>query len=197
MIVLMRAIEPDALSLRKKYDDEVDAVVRANSTQIAKARFDVNGFNDPPDATFTLRLSYGAVKGYQQDGKQVPYFTTIGGAYQHAAEHGNKDPYELPKSWIEAKSKLNSKTHLDYVTTADIIGGNSGSPTVNKDGEVVGIVFDGNIQSLPWDFIFDEVQGRSVHVDSDGIIEALRNIYHADALANELTGAQKKAAGAK
>lgn len=194
LIVMMRSVEPDARALRKKYDDEVDAVVRANSTLIAKARFAVNGYNDPPDATFTLRLSYGAVKGYEQDGKRIPYFTTIGGAFQHAAEHGNKDPFELPKSWMEAKPRLNLNTPLNFVSTADIIGGNSGSPTVNKAGEVVGIVFDGNIQSLPWDYIYDDVQGRSVHVDSRGIIEALKNIYHADALANELTGRATKPA---
>jgi hypothetical protein len=123
-----------------------------------------------------------------ENGKKIPYFTTLGGAYEHAAEHGGKDPYELPESWMKAKSKLKLATPFNYVSTADIIGGNSGSPTVNKAGEVVGIIFDGNIQSLANNFFYEDTQQRAVHVDSRGIIEALRKIYGADALANELTG---------
>jgi hypothetical protein len=103
----------------------------------------------------------------------------MGGAFDHAAKHENKDPYELPKSWMENKAKLNLNTPLNYVSTADIIGGNSGSPTINKAGEVVGIIFDGNIESLPWNFVYDDRQGRAVHVDSRGIVEALRKIYKA------------------
>jgi hypothetical protein len=189
LIVLMRNVDPAAREVRKRYDDQVDAVERRDGALIAKARFAQSGFDQPPDATFTLRLSYGTVKGYQENGKKIPYFTTMGGAFQHAAEHDNKPPYNLPESWEKAKSKLNLSTPLNYVSTADIIGGNSGSPTVNRNGEVVGIIFDGNIQSLVWDFLFDDRQGRAVHVDSRGIIEALRKIYGADALADELTGA--------
>ena len=189
LIVLMRNVDPLARAVRKRYDDDVDAVERREGALIAKARFAQSGFNQPPDATFTLRLSYGAVKGYMENGKKISYFTTLGGAYEHAAEHGSKLPYELPESWLKAKSKLNLATPFNYVSTADIIGGNSGSPTVNKAGEVVGIIFDGNIQSLANDFFYDDVQQRAVHVDSRGIIEALRKIYGADALANELTGA--------
>ena len=154
-----------------------------------RARFAQAGFTQPPDATFTLRLSYGTVKGYAENGKKIPYFTTIGGAFQHAEEHGNKPPYNLRDSWPKTKSKLKLETPLNYVSTADIIGGNSGSPTVNKAGEVVGIIFDGNIQSLVLNFYYDDRQARAVHVDSRGIIEALRKIYGADALANELNGA--------
>ena len=137
------------------------------------------------------------MKGYEEDGKKIPYFTTFGGAFQHAEEHGSKPPYDLAGSWLKMKLKLNLQTPLNYVSTADIIGGNSGSPTVNKAGEVVGIIFDGNIQSLVLSFYYDDRQSRAVHVDSRGIIEALRNIYGADALANELTGtkAAAKAAG--
>lgn len=200
MIALMRSIEPEALKLRKQADDEVEAPVRASSTEIAKARFAVEGENMYPDATFTLRLSYGQVKGYDVKGKHIPYYTTLGGTYEHAAKHGNKDPYELAKSWIDAKPKLNLATPFNYVSTADIIGGNSGSPTVNKAGEVVGIIFDGNIESLPWNFVYDDVQGRAVHVDSRGIIEALRKVYNATALADELqgtTGAKKAATASK
>jgi Peptidase S46 len=175
----------------------VDAVVRRDGATIARERFAQTGFTQPPDATFTLRLSYGTVKGYEENGKTIPYSTTFAGAYQHAEEHGNKPPYDLAGSWLKMKSKLNLATPLNYVSTADIIGGNSGSPTVNKAGEVVGIIFDGNIQSLVLNFHYDDHQARAVHVDSRGIIEALRNIYGADALANELTGtkAAAKAAG--
>jgi Peptidase S46 len=188
LIVALRAIEPDARAARKAFDDSVDSVVRRDGTAIAKARFAQSGFTQPPDATFTLRLSYGQVKGYQENGKSIPFDTNMGGAYQHAAEHDNQPPYKLPESWMQSKSKLDLKTPLNFVSTADIIGGNSGSPTVNKKGEVVGIIFDGNIQSLPWNFAYSDVPGRAVSVDSRGIQEALRKIYGAGALADELMG---------
>ncbi|MDQ1388369.1 MAG: hypothetical protein QOF56_1823, partial [Acidobacteriaceae bacterium] len=190
LIVAMRAVEPDARALRKQYDDKVDSVVRRGGTLIAKAHFAQSGFSQPPDATFTLRLSYGAVKGYKENGKDIPYFTTMGGAFEHAAERNNQPPYNLPQSWMTSKSKLDLKTPLNFVSTADIIGGNSGSPTVNKQGEVVGIIFDGNIQSLPWQFAYSDAQGRAVSVDSRGIQEALRKIYGASGLADELLGAK-------
>jgi hypothetical protein len=197
LIVLMRNVDPEARAVRKRFDDEVDAVVRRDGATIARARFAQTGFTQPPDATFTLRLSYGTVKGYEENGKKIPYFTTIGGAFQHAEEHGGKPPYNLGVSWPKMKSKLTLDTPLNYVSTADIIGGNSGSPTVNRAGEVVGIIFDGNIQSLVLNFYYDDRQARAVSVDSRGIIEALRKIYGADALASELTGskAAAKAAG--
>ena len=188
LIVLMRAIDPDTRAIRQQYDDKVDAVERRDGAAIAKARFATSGFNQPPDATFTLRLSYGAVKGYEENGKKIPYFTTMGGAFEHAAEHDSKPPYQLPASWMNAKSKLKLSTPLNYVSTADIIGGNSGSPTVNTKGEVVSIIFDGNIQSLAWNFAYNDNQARAVHVDSRGIQEALRTIYNAPALADELAG---------
>ncbi len=168
----------------------------ATAPSIAKARFAQSGFTQPPDATFTLRLSYGAVKGYQENGKAVPFATNMGGAYEHAAEHNGQPPYNLPESWIKSKPKLDLKTPFNFVSTADIIGGNSGSPTVNKKGEVVGIIFDGNIESLPWNFAFSDVQGRAVSVDSRGIQEALRKIYGATALADELMGTKTAAAKA-
>src|SRR4029077_14682528 len=133
-------------------------------------------------------------KGYRESGKAIPFDTNIGGSYEHAATHGGKPPYNLPDSWIKSKSKIDLKTPLNFVSTADIIGGNSGSPTVNRKGEVVGIIFDGNIQSLSWNFAYNEVQARAVSVDSRGIQEALRKIYGATALADELMG--HKAAGA-
>jgi hypothetical protein len=194
LIAVMRLIDPEARKVRKQYEDQVDSVERAAGAKIAKILFAQEGYNMPPDATFTLRLSYGAVKGYVEDGRgdvakkgeKVPYFTTIGGAYDWAAKHDSKPPYNLPLSWTGSKGKVNLGTALDFVSTPDIIGGNSGSPVVNKAGEVVGIIFDGNIQSLPWRFQYDDVVGRAVSVDSRGIIEALRTIYGAGPLADEL-----------
>jgi hypothetical protein len=196
LIVAMRAIDPSARAARKQFEDKVDAVVRRDGTIVAKARFAQNGFAQPPDATFTLRLSYGAVKGYQENGKAIPFATNIGGAYDHAAEHNNQSAYNLPESWMKAKASLDLKTPLNFVSTADIIGGNSGSPTVNKKGEVVGIIFDGNIQSLPWNFAFSDLEGRAISVDARGIQEALRKVYGANALADELSGTKAEAAKA-
>jgi Peptidase S46 len=194
LIRVMRAVDPDARAVRKQYEDQVDAVERTDGATIAQARFAESGFDQPPDATFTLRLSYGVVKGYSENGKDIPFNTTIGGAYEHAEAHGSKPPYQLPESWDKAKGRLKLNTPTDFVSTADIIGGNSGSPTVNKAGEVVGIVFDGNIQSLVWNFAYDEKEGRAVHVDSRGILEALRGVYRAELLADELVRGK---AGAK
>jgi len=172
----------------------VDSVERRAGATIARTKFERAGFTQPPDATFTLRLSYGAVKGYEEHGKRISYFTTFAGGFQHAADHGNQQPYRLPPSWMQAKSKLKLTTPLNLVSTTDIIGGNSGSPTVNRKGEVVGIVFDGNIQSLAWNFVYEDKEARSVHVDSRGIVEALKTIYGATGLVQELTGAKTAAA---
>jgi hypothetical protein len=162
LIVVMRATDADARAARKEFEDKVDSVVRRDGAAIAKARFAQSGFTQPPDATFTLRLSYGVVKGYQENGKAIPFATVIGGAYDRAAEHDSQSPYNLPESWIKSKSKLDLKTPFNFVSTADIIGGNSGSPIVNKKGEVVGIIFDGNIQSLPWNFAYNDKQGAPI-----------------------------------
>ncbi|ABF41278.1 dipeptidyl-peptidase 7 [Candidatus Koribacter versatilis Ellin345] len=189
LVVMMRSIEPQALALRQKFDDEVDPKLRDGGAKIAKVRFAIFGQTQPPDATFTLRLSYGPAKGYEENGKHIPWSTTMDGAYKHAADHGNKSPYELPKSWMDAKGKFDGNTPFDVVTTADIIGGNSGSPVVNTNGELVGIIFDGNIESLPLNFMYDDLQARAVHVDSRAILESLQKIYHADALYEEITGA--------
>jgi hypothetical protein len=186
LIVLMREIEPDAEALHTRNENEVQAVLRQGGANIGKALFAQKGLSVPPDATFTLRLSYGAVKGYMLNGKHVPWFTTMGGVYEHAAAHGSKLPYQLPESWLKYKSALNLKTPLDTVSTADIIGGNSGSPVINQAGEVVGIVFDGNIEMLAGNFEYSDKVARAVEVDSRGITEALRRIYHADALLKEL-----------
>jgi hypothetical protein len=190
LIVLMRQIEPDAVAMHQRDEDEVQSVLRRDGGYIGKAVFAKEGFKVPPDATFTLRLSYGPVEGYKLNGKNVPWFTTMGGAYRHAAEHGSKTPYQLPESWLKAKPSIDLNTPFNTVSTPDIIGGNSGSPVINKNAEVVGIIFDGNIESLPWDFEYSDQVARSVEVDSRAILESLRKIYHADALANEITGAE-------
>jgi hypothetical protein len=186
LIMAMRTIDPSVRAIRKQFEDEVESSVRRYGTLIAKTRFAQTGFNQPPDATFTLRLSYGAVKGYEENSNRIPFETNLAGAYQHSAEHNDHPPYKLPESWMKAKSYLDLKTPLNFVSTADIIGGNSGSPTVNKNGEVVGIIFDGNIQSLPWNFEYSDVQARAVSVDGRAIQESLRRIYGATALADEL-----------
>jgi len=190
MLDLARLIDRPARDARKIYDAQ-DEIKKQAYSEIAKARFAIEGTSSYPDATFTLRLSYGTVRGYEQDGKQIPAFTDFAGLYQRSAEHDNKPPFDLPQRWIERKSNLNLATHFDFVSDADIIGGNSGSPVVNKANEFVGIIFDGNIQSLVLDCIYTEMEARAVSVDSAAIIEALRKVYDAGALADELQGVNK------
>jgi len=186
MIKLARSIDSESRAVRKRYEDEVQSVERTNYGKIARALFEVKGTSIYPDATFTLRLSYGAVKGYPENGRQIAPFTDFAGLFRHSAEHGDKYPYHIPDSWKKAKRFLNLRTPFNFVSSADIIGGNSGSPVINRNGELVGLIFDGNIQSLVGDFYFDETVNRAVSVDSRGMLEALRKIYHADAAANEL-----------
>ncbi len=201
MILLMKQLDPEARNIRKEQEDKVDAVVRKNGALIAKALFAKHGTDIAPDATGTLRLSYGVVKGYTVNGKKIPFHTTIGQAFAYEAQHKAVAPYKLPESWGKAKDKLNLETSYDSTNTADIIGGNSGSPTVNRKGEVVGIIFDGNIESLPMNFMYEDVVGRAVITDSTAIIESLKKIYNTPALVTELLGtpapAAKPAATAK
>ena len=190
MIDLARLVDGPAREARKVYDAQEEIKKQAYS-EIAKARFAIEGAGSYPDATFTLRLSYGTVRGYEQDGKQIPAFTDFAGLYQRSAEHNNKPPFDLPQRWIDKKANLNLATHFDFVSDADIIGGNSGSPVVNKANEFVGIIFDGNVQSLVLDCIYTDTQARAVSVDSAAIIEALRKVYDAGALADEVEGVTK------
>ena len=189
MIDLARMIDGPARQARKTNDAQ-DEIKKQAYSEIAKARFAIQGASTYPDATFTLRLSYGTVRAYEQDGKQIPAFTDFAGLYQRSAEHDNKPPFDLPQRWIDKKANLNLATHFDFVSDADIIGGNSGSPVVNKDNEFVGIIFDGNIQSLVLDCIFTNTQARAVSVDSAAIIEALRKVYDAQPLVDELLSAK-------
>ena len=186
MIQLARLVDAPARQLRKTYEEKVEEPQRQAYARIAKARFAIFGTDVYPDATFTLRLAFGMVKGYAQGGQQIPPWTDIAGAYRRAAEHNNRPPFDLPKSWLDRKNQLDLATPMNFVFTADIIGGNSGSPVVNRNAELVGIIFDGNIQSLVWDFVFDDQQGRAVAVHSSAIVEGLRKVYQATALADEL-----------
>jgi len=188
MIVVAKLIDAKARELRKRYESEVTGVERAGYSKIARARFDTEGTKLYPDATFTLRLSYGAVKGYTENGKKVAPFTTLGGLYERSANFKQQFPYNLPPRWMEKKSALDLGTPFNFVSTNDIIGGNSGSPTINQNGELVGLIFDGNIQSLVGDFVYDESVNRAISVDSRGMLEVLRKIFGADHLASELVG---------
>ena len=188
MLELVRLVDPLARSLRKRSENEVEEPKRQAYAALAQARYAMDGDKVYPDATFSLRLAFGTIKGYKEDGKDVPAFTQIAGLYERSKEQGNKGPFELPKRWEERKSKIDLKTPFNFVCTADIIGGNSGSPVVNTKGEVIGLIFDGNIQSLVLDFIFDDEVGRAVSVDSRAIVEALRKVYDANDIADEITG---------
>jgi hypothetical protein len=188
MIAVARAVDGESRALRKLLETQVDEVKKQAHAQIARARFAVQGTDTYPDATFTLRLAFGVIKGYEENGKHVPAFTDFAGLYERAAEHNYKPPFDLPKRWLEAKDRLNLKTPFNFVCTTDIIGGNSGSPVINRDAELVGIIFDGNLQSLVLNFAFTEKQARAVAVDSRGIIEGLSKIYDARELVAELLG---------
>ena len=186
MIELARAVDAEARAVRKRYEDEVVGVEREAYAKIARALFEKEGTKIYPDATFTLRLSYGAVRGYMENGKFIPPFTFFAGLYERAAQHGNKTPYQLPPRWSERKAALNLRTPFNFVSTNDIIGGNSGSPVINRNAELVGLIFDGNIQSLVGNFVYDDTQNRAIAVDVRGMIEALRKIYGAEELVQEL-----------
>ncbi len=186
MIVLARKIDPFARELRKFLEDEVEAPVTRAGEKVAHARFKAYGRTMPPDATFTLRLSYGSVAGFPAEGTQVAPFTTFYGMLDRSIAHGGQAPWALPPRWQEKKTALKLETPLNFVSTNDIIGGNSGSPVVDRKGEFVGIVFDGNIETLAWDYFFTDEKARCVSVDARGIAEALRSVYGADALVREL-----------
>lgn len=186
MIVLARLIDPKAREMRKRFESEVTGVERTNYAKIARARFESEGNKVYPDATFTLRLAYGAVKGYLENGKRIAPFTTLGGLYDRSAKFNQKFPYNLPPRWTEKKSAVNLTTPFNFVSTDDIIGGNSGSPTINKNGEIVGLIFDGNIQSLIGDFHYDETVNRAISVDVRAMQEILRKLFDANHIADEL-----------
>jgi len=186
MIALARKLDPTRRELTKWLEDNVQSVEQRAGEQLGKARFAAFGKSTYPDATFTLRLSYGQVKGYPMNGTIAPPMTTMYGLYDRSASFGNKDPFELPQRYVEGRTKLDLSTPFNFVTTNDIIGGNSGSPVIDKNGDIVGLIFDGNIESLVGDFVYEGQTNRAVAVHTAAITEALRKIYGADALANEL-----------
>ncbi len=186
MIELAQDIDKEARAVRKRYEEEVVAVERANYAKLAHALFEEQGTKLYPDATFTLRLSYGAVKGYRENGKFVPPFTTLGGLYARSNQFHHAFPYNLPPRWMSKRAAVDPKTPFNFVSTNDIIGGNSGSPTIDKNGELVGLIFDGNIESLVGNFEYDESVNRSISVDVRAMLEVLRNVFQANAIADEL-----------
>ena len=188
MIVLARKLDPMRRELIKWMEDNVESVEQRAGEQLGKARFAVYGKSTYPDATFTLRLSYGQVKGYPMNGTQAPSKTTFYGLYDRAQSFDFQGPWYLPSRYKEGKDKLDLATPLDFVTTNDIIGGNSGSPIVNRAGEIVGLVFDGNIESLVGDFVYEGETNRTVAVHTAAMTEVLRKLYNTPALVKELLG---------
>jgi hypothetical protein len=188
MLQFARLMDPDARAVRKRFEDEVEEVERQANARIAKAGFEVLGTARAPDATFTLRLAFGVVKGYAVDGVELPSNTTFGGAFERAERQGHREPFELPKRWTDAKGRLDPNTPFNFVSTADTIGGNSGSPVLNRAGEFVGINFDRNRHGLVRNFVYTDEQARHIAVHSRGILVALRSLYDARELVHELTG---------
>jgi hypothetical protein len=188
LVLLAVKVDPIAREARKWYEDNVQSVETSAGEKIGKARFAVYGKTTYPDATFTLRLSYGTVKGYPMNGTEAPPHTTFYGLYDRAYSFDMKPPFQLPQRYMESKNKFDLSTPLDFVNTCDIIGGNSGSPVINRAGELVGLIFDGNIESLVADYIYDDEKNRAVAVHTAGMTEALRKIYDAAPLADELEG---------
>jgi len=192
MIELARLVDAEARALRQVSEAQGEARQQAHAA-LARARNALPGLAGYPDATFTLRLAYGTVKGCAEDGRPVSAFTTFGGLYERAKEMKNQPPYDLPPSWGRRKSRLDLKTPFNFVNTCDIVGGNSGSPLVNRAGEFVGIIFDGNLQSLPWDYSFSDQQGRAIAVHSAAILAALDKVYDARVLGRELVSGHRQA----
>ena len=188
MIAMARRVDPIRREQIKWYQDNVQSVEERAGELMGKARFAVYGTNTYPDATFTLRLSYGQVLGYPMNGTIAPSKTTMYGLYDRAASFNDKPPFDLPKRWVDCRDKLDLATPFNFVTTNDIIGGNSGSPVVNRKGEIVGLIFDGNIESLVGDFVYDSYQNRAVAVHTAAMTEAMKKLYGAQKLLDEIMG---------
>ncbi|WP_439623538.1 S46 family peptidase [Gemmata sp.] len=188
LIVLAKAIDAEARKLRTRYETEVEEPERQAYAALSNLRFKALGSTVAPDATFTLRLAFGTVKGYEVGGEALPFRTTLGDAFKKSTELGGKEPFDLPKRWLDGKSKLDLATPYNFVSTADTIGGNSGSPVLNRAGELVGVNFDRNRHGLVRNFVYTDVQARHIAVHSRAVLEALRKLYPADPLVKELTG---------
>ena len=189
MIQFAASINDDLLAARKDYEARVTAPTRAAAERIAKARFAVYGTSVDPDATFTARLSYGSVKGFEDaEGKFVQPYTNIRGLFERAT---GAPPYDLPQSWLSAKGALDLSLPMNLSTTNDVIGGNSGSPLIDKDAKVIGLIFDGNIFSLGGNYGYDAAKNRSVAVDSRALLEGLQKVYHLDRVVDEIKAARQ------
>jgi hypothetical protein len=188
MIVAARQLDPIRRELTKWLEDNVSSVTQRAGEQLGKARFSAYGKTTYPDANFTLRLSYGQVKGYAMNGTIAPYKTTFYGLYDRAQSFDFKAPFALPPRYVEGRTKLDLSTPFDFVTTNDVVGGNSGSPVIDRNGELVGLVFDGNIESLVGDYVYDVDTNRTVAVNTAAMTEALRKLYGAQKLVDELLG---------
>jgi hypothetical protein len=186
LIVWVRKLDRLYRAQRKWLEDEIESVLVEEGRKIAVARFAMHGKSLYPDATFTLRLSYGKVAGYECGTTQVAPFTTFYGLFDRAIGHGEKKPFDLAARVRDSRQSLNLSTKINFVTTNDIIGGNSGSPVVNARGEYVGLIFDGNIQSLAGRYAYEPHTNRAVAVHSSGILEAMSVIYGMNDLVNEL-----------
>ena len=190
MIALARLIDDEARQLRQRFEELAEIEKQANAS-IARALFDKHGTSIPPDATFTLRLAFGQVKGYQVGKEPIRYMTTFSGMYERAKKQGFREPFDLPKRWLEGKDKLDLNTPFNFVSTADTIGGNSGSPVLNRAGELVGINFDRNRHGLVRNFVYTDHQARHISVHSLAVLEALSKLYDARPLVEELLGGKK------
>jgi hypothetical protein len=188
MIRLAALLDPESRSVRKLHEDEVEAVETAAYAKIAAAQFALLGEGLYPDATGTLRIAFGPIRGYEEAGRPVPPFTDFAGMFRRHTERAGQAGFELPARWLEAEKRLRPDTPFNFICTADIIGGNSGSPVVNRNAELIGLIFDGNIESLEWDVAYTDERARSVAVDVRAILEALRVVYDAGALADEMEG---------
>jgi hypothetical protein len=188
MIVLARKLDAIHRELIKWTQDNVESVAQRSGEQLGRARFALYGKSTYPDATFTLRLSYGQMKGYPMNGTVAPAKTTYYGLYDRAFSFNDQPPFNLPQRYRDGMKNLDLTTPLDFVSTNDVVGGNSGSPVLNKDAEIVGLIFDGNIESLLGDYIYDIESNRSIAVHTAAMTEALLKIYGAAKLVQELTG---------
>jgi len=188
MIRLAIALNKESRQLRGRFDTEVEEPERQAYAQIARAQFALEGATVAPDATFTLRLAYGRVSGYSEGSRSQPFATTFGGLFRTARQHKQSEPFALPPRWLQGEKKLNPRTAFDFVSTADTIGGNSGSPVVNRKGEFVGINFDRNRFGLVRNFLYTDVQARHISVHAPAILEAIDRLYGYRKLVEELRG---------